>query len=300
MPRPQVTVIVPTLALAERRALLERALDSIFGQDGIACSVVMVVNGPQFDAGLVAHLDRKPRITVLRLDAADLPGAFRMGRRSVTARWFTALDDDDYFLPGALALRVDALERSSAKDAVVTNGYCRTHAGDELVVSDMAAVGRDPLRALERSNWLLPGAWLCRTDPDSDGLFDGMPRQLECTYLAVRLATTRRLTFLDQPTVVWDTTTPASASKRASHTLGQPTALRRILELELPPDVRQVFEVRLGNAHHASSELLLNRGRRAAAWEQHLRSLMQPAGWRYLPFTRHLVLRRVSGRRQQA
>jgi hypothetical protein len=158
----------------------------------------------------------------------------------------------------------------------------------------MAVVAADPLRALIQSNWLLPGAWLCRTDDSSTGLFEGMPSQLECTYLAVRLATTRRVRFISDPTVVWHTDTPGSASKSRSFKLGEPAALRRILELDLPPDVRQCFQSRLGAAYHASSVLLLEDGMINSAWKLHARALLERGGWRYLPFMRRLIARSIA------
>jgi len=291
MSMPEVSVIVPTLALPERRALLQRALASIFDQDGVRCNPLVVVNGSRFDPQLLNELARDRRVTLITQEHASLPEAHRLGVRNVAAPWFTSLDDDDLLLPGALQARVRALMRSRDHDAVVTNGVCRGPDGDALVVPDMSRVAPDPLRALIQSNWLLPGAWLCRTDDSSKQLFEGMPAHLECTYLAVRLATTRRVLFLEEPTVVWRTDTPGAASKSRSFLLGQAAALRRILELPLPPDVRRCFRSRLSAAYHSSSVLLLEEGSRLLAWKQHARALREHGGWRYLPFTRRLLAR---------
>jgi hypothetical protein len=218
----------------------------------------------------------------------------------VETPWFSSLDDDDHLLPEALLTRVRALQESEACDAVVTNGYCRGLAGDVPIVADMALVAANPLRALKDSNWLLPGAWLCRTSETNRGLFHGMPRQLECTYLAIRLVTTQRVRFIDEPTVVWQTDSPGSASKTRSYTVGQPAALRRILELDLPPDVRRCFQARLGAACHASSVLMLESGMTLSAWKQHVLALFERDGWRYLPFTRRLIARSLAASRRPA
>ena len=294
MSTPEVSVIVPTLALPGRRQLLHRALASIFGQEGVRCIPLVVVNGDQFDTQLLKELVRDPRVKVIAQESADLPEAYRLGRRNVATPWFASLDDDDLLLPGALQARVRALVQSGEHDAVVTNGYCRGPDGDALVVSDMSRVAADPLRALIQSNWLLPGAWLCRTDGASERLFEGMPRYLECTYLAVRLATTRRVLFMNEPTVVWHTDTPDAASRSRSFMLGEPAALRRILELELPADVRRCFESRLGAAYHSSSVVLLEDGMTIPAWRQHARSVLERGGWRYLSFTRRLIARSIA------
>jgi glycosyltransferase involved in cell wall biosynthesis len=293
MSTPEVSVIVPTLALPERRQVLHRALASVFGQEGIRCRALVVVNGDRFDRNVVRELAGDPRIRLIEQEQADLPAAYRLGRRHVATPWFTSLDDDDLLLPGALHARVRALQQSQEHNAVVTNGLRRGPEGDTPVVSDMAAVAADPLGALIRSNWLLPGAWLCRTDDASADLFDGMPRHLECTYLAVRLVTTRRVRFINDPTVVWHSDTRGSASKSRSFMLGQPAALRRILELDLPPDVRHRFRSRLGSAYHASSALQLESGRVFPAWKLHVRSLLEPGGWRRLSFTSRLTARTI-------
>ena len=291
MSAPAVSVIVPTLALPERRAMLHRALASLFGQDGVRCVPLVVVNGSRFDPQLLNELARDERVTLVTQEQASLPEAYRLGRRNVATPWFTSLDDDDLLLPGALQARVRALKQSPEHDAVVTNGVCRGPDGDALVVPDMSQVAADPLRALIQANWLLPGAWLCRTDDASERLFEGMPAHLECTYLAVRLATTRRVLFLDEPTVVWHTDTPGAASRSRSFMLGEAAALRRILELPLPPEVRQCFRSRLSAAYHSSSVLLLEEGRTLPAWRRHARALLGRGGWRYLPFTRRLIAR---------
>lgn len=287
-------MIVPTLALPERRLLLFRALASIFRQDGIRCLPLVVVNGNLFDPDLLKDLAQDPRIKLITQERADLPAAYRLGLQHVATPWFTSLDDDDLLLPGALQMRVRALQQSQEHDSLVTNGYCRGPDGDTPVVSDMDVVAADPLRALIRSNWLLPGAWLCRTSAASESLFDGMPLQMECTYLAIRLVTTRCVRFINEATVVWHTDTPGSASKSRAFALGQPDALRRILELDLPHDVRQCFKSRLAAAHHASSMLLLEDGMTISAWKEHARALLAHRGWRYLPFTRRLIARSIA------
>ena len=292
---PDVAVIVPTLALAERRASLHQALASVRSQAAVRGIPLVVVNGQRFDRELVAELARDPWITLIRQEEADLPAAYRLGRRHVTAPWFTALDDDDALLPGALQRRVQALQERGDFDAVVTNGYCRRADGDTPIVRDMARVARDPLGALLDSNWLLPGAWLCCTDAASTTLFDDMPPHLECTYLAVRLVTTRRVRFLDEATVVWCTETPGSASKSNAYRLGQPDALHRILSLELPAALRYRFRERLGAARHDASRLRLQEGLFLSAWKEHALSLAEPGGWRYLPQTLRLLASSLAG-----
>ena len=250
---------------------------------------LIVLNGPAVDASLVADLGSDPRVQTLVLERADLPAALLAGRRLVRVPWFAELDDDDELLPGALVARIRALEARPESGAIVTNGIRRSPSGDRLHLADTRAIEADPLRALLVHNWLLPGSWLCRTDAIDDSVFAGIPRYLECTYLAVRFARDASLAFLDEPTVVYNEDTPASESKSPAYVLGQEAALQRILELELPSDVRRNFEYRLAPACWAAATVLAQRGDAPEAWRRWRRALTYPGGWRLLPAAPRLV-----------
>ena len=284
-----VSVIMPTRALRQRRVLLRRALDSVLAQEAVSVVPLVIINGSDRDAELTRELQADRRLRVVTLEDADLPNALRTGREMVDTNWFAELDDDDVLLPGALAVRVQALEQRPEFDAVVTNGFMRDSAGDTLNISDVFFVERDPLRALLCHNWMLPGAWLCRTHTVGPQVFEGMPRFLENTYLALRLATSCRIKFLDCPTVIWHTDTPLSESKSRAYVVGQAAALRRILELDLPLDVQAQFRSRVSDACNAIARLYLQEGNLKKAWGWHLQSLREPGGWRYFPHTLRLV-----------
>ena len=144
---------------------------------------------------------------------AGLANALQVGRRLVHPSWFAELDDDDMLLPGALASCASRRScRAPRHDCVVSNGYRRCYGDDTLNISDMKAVERDPIRAFWDFNWLLPGSYLCRTDRVGPHLFDGMPESLECSYIALRLAISYRIKFLQPPTVIWNQHTPESLS----------------------------------------------------------------------------------------
>lgn len=293
----EVTVIVPTLALRARAALLRRALATVRAQAGVRAIPLVVVNGTERDPVLLRELRADPGVRVIVLDDADLPAALCAGRAHVDTEFFGGLDDDDELLPDALSLRVRALADDEACAAAVSNGFRRNGAGaDVLHVPDAEAVDADPLRALIRINWLLPGSWLCRTASVGVSMFDGMPKYLECTYLALRFALDGRMRFLASPTVIWNTDTPASQSRSRAYVLGQVPALERILALPSPPEVRAAFRTRLSVARHAIADLHLHEGSRDEAWRWHLRSLRGPGGWRFLPFTRHLLRSPRGGR----
>ena len=286
-----ITVIVPTRGLRARAAFLRHAVDSVLSQDGVRCVPLVVINGPDCDPAVARALRADRRVRVLVREPADLPAALRAGREAVDTPWFASLDDDDRLLRGAMALRVAALERAPSLDVVVTNGYRRERGRCALNLprGSAAEVNADPLRALLRRNWLLPGSWLCRSDAVGTGPFVGMPRFLECTWLALRFASEHRLRWLDAPTVVYRVGSPAAESLSTAYLTGQVDALRRLIELPLPADVRRALRRRVARAYHDAALEMLRAGALADAWRLHGRSVVEPGGWHFLPFTRHLA-----------
>lgn len=286
---PAVTIIIPTRGLRERAASLEAAITSASTQCDVRPVVIVVLNGPRRDPAVEGSLRADPRITLVVRDRANLPAALAAGRAMVETPWFTALDDDDLLLPNALSLRLQALEQQPECAAVVTNGWRRNGSGDTLQVASHDDVSADPLRAMLAHNWLLPGSWLCRSDRVGTDVFEGMPDFLECTYLGLRLASEHRIVWRDTPTVIYTVGSPSAESASRAYVLGQVTALRRIIALPLPDDVRRTLRSRIAGAYHAAADHDRRAGSLGAAWRWHLTSLLQPSGWRYAPFLRHLV-----------
>lgn len=287
--KPAVSVIIPTQGLRSRAKLLWRAIESVLGQDEVAPIPLVVLNGQETDPEVGEKLAAHPGIQVTHLEEASLPGSLRAGRASVETPWFSELDDDDVLLPGALASRVRALMDSPDADVVVSNGFRVEGTARVLHVDRMDDVAKDPLRALTSQNWLLPGSWLCRTGSVGNSLFAGMPEFLECTYLALQFSAHYRTVFLPEPSVEWFTDTPESASKSPAYLLAAPHGLRRILQLDLPFDVRREYRRRMAQALHDVAELHRASGQAWKAWRYHLGSLVRPGGFRYLPYTGRLL-----------
>jgi glycosyltransferase involved in cell wall biosynthesis len=284
-----VTVIVPTLALRERRELLRRALQSLLDQAGVRVVPLVVVNGPAPDPEVLCDLLGDRRLRLHFCESAGLPAALRCGREIVDTPWFADLDDDDLLLPDALARRVDALERRPDCWAVVTNGLRRTAAGDVLHVSGDEDIAADPLGALLRQNWMLPGAYLCRTAEVGPEIFERVTPYLERTCLAIRLTTRGRICWIREPTVLYQEESPGSQWNSGACIVGQPAALREILSMDLPAGFRAALRARVSQALHAASDYEWRRGALRDAWRWHLHSLLEPGGWRYLPYTLRLL-----------
>ena len=286
----EVAVIIPTLATAERAPYLLRAIESVTTQAGVRGVPLVVANGPGADPGLLAGLAQRLDVILHRQAPASLPAAIQTGRRLVTTRCFGGLDDDDLLLPGALAERLMRLDAGDRPDAVVSNGILRDRAGDRIAIADVERVRRDPLRALLECNWMLPGGALFRTESITPDVLSAMPKHLESTFLGLVLASRFRIAFLADPTVVHHTDLPFSIDRSPECRIGRPGALRSLLSLPLPNDVRQTLRERIGATCHEVSEYHWREGRWLAAWRWHLRSLAAPRGLRYVGYTRHLLL----------
>jgi glycosyltransferase involved in cell wall biosynthesis len=286
--RASISVIVPTQARAERASQLLRALDSIVSQAGTVAVPIVIINGAERDPALVAALGRRTDLRLATLDTADLPAALRVGRSLVDTPYFAELGDDDVLLPNAFVRQLEAARAEPRADVIVANGIVRDP-NERLVIQDLAAVSADPLRALVAGNWLVPGAALFRTDRVPARLFDGMPHHLEWTYLAVRLTAHCRLHFINRATYVHSAGTPYSPRVSREFALGLPGALTRILELDLPADIRTIFERKLAAACHHAADSELRAGYLGSALHWHLRSLLKHRDWRRLPFGRKFL-----------
>ena len=286
-----MTVIIPTVALAERSDHLHRAIDSVLHQEDVDALPLVVVNGPEADRELVDELVHRTDIEFASLATANLPAALRAGRALVRAPCFAELDDDDVLLPNALATRMRVLASDPTIGVVVSNGIIRGGVeGDLPAIADTARTSADPLSALDAATWLSPGGALFRTSAVPPELFDGVPQYLEWTYLAVRLAQSCKLAFIPEPTFVRHINSPSSVWASDGCRLGLPAAIETVLTLDLPPSLRRVFETRWTAACHEAAVSHLRHGRVGPALAWHLRSLNTVRGWRYLPFTRKLLL----------
>jgi glycosyltransferase involved in cell wall biosynthesis len=284
-----VTVIVPSRGQAQRLDALRCAIESITTQRDVCATPLVVLNGSSVCPRVEAALRTDRRVRIVTRSTSGLPGAYVAGRQAVETPWFATLDDDDLLLPGALARRVEELERRPDHAVVVTNGYRRDGGQDVLNIQPPLDVAADPLRALLRRNWLLPGSWLCRSSLVGPSLFEGMPPYLECTFLAARFATELRMVWIDDPTVVYHIGTTLAVTLSREYVVGQMDGLRAIFRLPLPDDVRHALRRRMAMAYHEAADYDWRAGDLRAAWRWHASSLCEPGGWRHVTFTRHLL-----------
>lgn len=291
-----VSVIIPTLASAERTDLLARAIKSIFTGHGDDVVLIVVANGNRFDPETIATLKSRPDIRFIYREEGSAAAARLAGRKAVDTEFFATLDDDDEFLPQAFATRLRYLREDPALDVVITNGY-RRHGDVEVVdFPDFASFSQDPLRHLMDTCWLQPAGGLYRTETVTPALFE-MPFSMEWTYLALTLALRCKLRFVDVPTYRMHRETPGSLSASWHWQARAPEALRRMLALGAPQNIRRRLKQKHADSLHALSDGARANGDWKAAWRYHLRSLLSPYGLRYLPVTRKLLINEAYGLR---
>lgn len=273
--------------------MLWRALRSLLeGQDGLILPIV-VVNGARSSPDAVEALRERRDIRCLWLDRGSHIDARLFGRKAVDTEFFGLLDDDDEYLPGAAQLRLRALAGDPASDAVITNGYERENGVDILAPTEMAAFQRDPLGTLMDISWLHSAAGLFRSDEVVVSDLES-PGSMELTYMALKLALSRTLLFLDAPTYRWHRGTPESLSATNDYKMGEVEAIRQMLALSVPPRIRKRLKNKYSASLHSRSDFERRNGRYLAAWRYHLMSLRFRSGIAYLAYTRHLLRIRPS------
>lgn len=285
---PRISIIIPTTAERSREAMLERAISSTLSQERVAAQIIVVVNGDRFDGPLVARLRSDPRLVVIQRYEGNVSAARYEGLIAATGEFFCFLDDDDEFLPGALALRA-ALFTADA-DVVVTNGFLDEGSGDAVLVPAAVAAraNADPASSFLRFNWFASPGSMFRTATVPPTLFDMRLRHFEWTRLFFALlAAGKVIRFYDCPTFR-KFEHAGSVSRSLEYMAAYPAFLRELMTLDLNPAVRRALKAKYRTALNALSRLEMRRRRRLAAWLAHLRCLLS-GGWQYLPYTRHLL-----------
>lgn len=142
--RPLVSTIIPTIAVKEKADLLKRAIRSVRASFTGHVNIIVVVNGNRFDTDVCEWLKAQPDILFEYITTPSLPHAIIRGRELINTPYFSTLDDDDEYLPGATDIKVAALEAESAADVVVTNGYRYYRGKDTQAYTDISRVPYAP------------------------------------------------------------------------------------------------------------------------------------------------------------
>lgn len=286
-----VDVVVRTLADARRADGLFRALDSIQDQRGVAARPVVIVNGGQSDPATVAALQRRPGIVLGRVEQASLRLARAAGRDLVSAPFFAYLDDDDELVADSLQAPLAWLGDHADCDVVVSTGH---FVGRDGALSGFTRIadhltGKPALGLLE-DGWLVPGAFVCRTQTIPADMLRGPWDNMEWTHLAFELCARRkRLHFMDVPTMRYHDT-PGSLSKRVRHQEAQRELMAMVRrDPRLDAEVRRAAHRKYVRTLHDLSMKYWAHGQYRRAWRCHLGSLRPPYTFKYMLYSRKLL-----------
>jgi hypothetical protein len=283
-----VDVIIRTTGQHERRSSLQRAIQSVLNQRGVAARpiIVLAANLPTLAAELAAH----PGVRVHHVGEVASPGrALGIGRCLVEADYYGFLDDDDELLPHALATRLQVMLAEPVTDLVVTTGYWFSRERRQVHIPDICSHQDDPVNGILERCWLNSCGALYRASTIGQDYFDDLPDLCEWTYLGFRLALDgRNIRFLDVLTYnAYDT--PRSMSKGAEFIEGTLAALDAMRAHSQPAAVRAKLEEKYRAALHDASDHSRRARRWGKAWLYHLKSLKPPHTLRYISSTRKLV-----------
>jgi glycosyltransferase involved in cell wall biosynthesis len=289
MTKQSVSVIIPSTCETRRQASLFRAIDSVQSQECINAKILVIVNGDRVDSHLFERLKAAEGLEVHRLSEGSYPLAVRYGRSVVTTDYFSYLDDDDEYLPGALKVRVTPMIAEPQIDFVATNGYRSLNDVDQLALDETSDIEKDPLGSLLRRNWLASCGGLFRTTRVTLDYFNPDVRASEWTYLAFRLSQSLRMKFVNVPTFrIHDS--PQSLSKSLKWvTENELKTIEKMISLKPKASLLSILLKHRSDALHGLADIHRKLGNYSLAWRFHLSSL-RASGWSHLWFTRKLLL----------
>ena len=284
---PTVSVIIPTTCDLRRENVIHRAIGSVLEQEPTDFELTLVVNGLRVDESLLNRLSVSP-IKIIRLAEGNVSKARYAGLMAARGEFFCFLDDDDEFLPGALAHRLTLFDEGG--DCVVTNRWERTHKDSRLVPAEVANMAaHSPAQAFLRHNWFASPGSMFRRDSLDTKLFDISHRFFEWTLLFFRLISAgKRIRYDDTLTYRKWEDNPLSASRTIEYKMANADFLGELLGLKLEAEVLTGLRRKHQTALNVKSQLHLEHRQRLNAWRSHV-ACITAGGWRYLPFTRKLL-----------
>lgn len=138
-PVPRVSVVIPT---RNRRALLERTLASVLGQEGVELAVIVVDEASTDGTADVLASVADPRVSIVRhFEARGVAAARNAGLERVETDWVAFVDDDDLWAPHKLASQLETLAANPECDWSCT--------GAIVVDANLVIVGAEAVPAAD-------------------------------------------------------------------------------------------------------------------------------------------------------
>jgi glycosyltransferase involved in cell wall biosynthesis len=285
----KVTVIIPTMAAADRSHMLVRAIKSVRKSSSNPVKILTIVNGNRYDPCLLKWLHGQNDVHCHYQAKPSLPDAINAGRSLVTSEFFSTLDDDDEYLVGATDVKLIHMDESDAIDVVITNGFRMVSGVDTLCYQDLSKVKSNPLFELMDLPWLNSANALYRSSSISCRYFENYHPYAEWTWLAFCLSLDKkRIQSIDTPTFrIHDTV--GSLSKTVAYGAAYESLFERMLARNPSKSVEKAIHRKLGAIYHQFSDDSLKSRNYFQAVQWHLRSLAKPGGLQYWSYSRHFL-----------
>jgi glycosyltransferase involved in cell wall biosynthesis len=284
------TIIIPTLAERSRLSSLTRAVESARISSRFGVDIIVVVNGDRACSDVVAWLSAAPRVKLHFSQIGSAPLAVLEGRKLVKTPYFAMLDDDDEYLEGAIDERMRPFLLNPQCEVSISNGLRTSLDGDVICFRELQSISRDPLLSLLRQNWLASCGALFRTEAIGVEYFEDYLPYLEWTWLAFRLCVNRKVVeIVDIPTFRIHESV-GSLSKSRLYMESHELLYKRMLSFNLDPTHRKLVRAKCGHALHDLANYYGSAGLLFLAWRAHIKSLFYPQGWKYILFSRRLIV----------
>lgn len=251
---------------------------------------MVIINGEQYDPELRARLERDHRIRVHYRTEASFPNAVIEGRRLVETEYYGFLDDDDILLEESVCSRIRRFHQNHSLDVVVGNGYKYDQLGFPNNGEMIRSLEADPFEHLVKFNWLASCGGLYKTDSIGVSYFEDSVMYYEWTYLAFRLALSKKIGFVGEPTykIFSSAVSLSKTDQSIEGQLGLITKLKRLNVSDRKAKV--LLDQFFCQCYHTLSDHYRLRNDSAKAWKYHLRSLSTSYGLRFIPYSRHLLM----------
>jgi glycosyltransferase involved in cell wall biosynthesis len=289
---PKVCAIVRSTGDRTRAELLKRAVASILTQTGIDVECIVVFNGSDYDDSLLAWTQAQRHTRTFVLDCADKALATLMGRAMVRGDFFCFLDDDDQYLPGALAFRANYLAERPLLDCVATNGYYVSERRVRPVFAKADRFARDGYveSLLHSRNWLASCGGMFRASTVPAAYFTNLTRHREWTLIAYRIATDLRVEFVNRLGYrVYNLA--GSQSKRSTYVDAGVEVLDAMLAWPRGARYAAALRRQKARAYRGAASYYRIYHDFGRAWSAYWHALRSPGGWRHAPYGALLMLR---------
>lgn len=173
MPKPLVSVIIPTY---NRATLLQKALDSVYAQEGVSdkfeMEVIVVDDASSDDTPEVIR--GYPGVRYIRLQKNQgEPVVRNAGIKASKGKYVTFLDDDDVWLPHKLTVQVPVLEMNPEAGVVYSQNIIKDDNEEVTWPDAQRAPSGYVFDAFLRDEWISMNTVLIRRDVfNKAGYFD--------------------------------------------------------------------------------------------------------------------------------